>query len=83
MFFKLRKAIIMIQVLQTVVNGAKASAIPSFHYKSQVSTPQPGSFFFTDLDLSWDHGIFTVSFFTLITLILVVLYLFLKQRTKN
>ena len=34
----------MIQVLQTVVNGAKASAIPSFHYKSQVSTPQPGSF---------------------------------------
>ena len=44
MFFKLRKTIIMIQVLQTVVNGAKASAIPSFHYKSPVSTPHPGSF---------------------------------------
>ena len=66
MFLKLRKALIMIHVLQAAVNGAHASVVPSFHYKSQASTPQP-AIPFADLNLSWDHGIFTISFFTLIT----------------
>ena len=82
MFLKLRKALVMIHVLQTVVNGAKDSAIPYFHYKSQVTTPKPATFF-TDLELSWDHGIFTVSLFTFITVLIIVFYFLLKQKSKK
>lgn len=81
MFLKLRKALIIIHVLQSTVGGTKANAIPSFHYKSQTLAPQP-SHPFGDVQLSWEHGIFVVTFCTLTIIIFSLIYLY-KQRVRK
>ena len=80
MFFKLRKLAIMFHVLQSSVGTVKANYVPSFHYKSTVTETPTDSNLFENLQISWDHGIFVITTFTLL---IIVIYLVYKSWNKS
>ena len=82
MYLKLRKALVMLSVLQASVGKTNANAVPRFHYKSLV-TPEPlRTNPFIDSQLTWDHTIFFISCCTLIILIFWTVCLCVKKRNR-
>ena len=84
MFFKLRKLAIMFHVLQSSVGKANANYVPSFHYKSPEKEIPIESHIVDNLQLSWEHGIFVVTAFTLLIVIVYLVYkCWNKSKTNN
>ena len=84
MALKLRKALIMLSVMQNVPTHVKASVVPSFRY-IDTNTPAPTTEIniLEQLQLSWDHAIFFITYCTLISVILMITYLICKSRSKK
>ena len=57
-FARLRKAIIMIQALQKL-EKVKAASLPAFHYQKATTDSQTPDYFWDNINLSWEHGIFS------------------------
>ena len=80
LFVRLRKLAIMFQVLQSSVGHAKAnSAVPSFHYKAPETQISTDPSLLDSLQLSWEHGIFVVTTFTLL---IAVIYFVCKCMNR-
>ena len=81
-FARLRKAIIMIEALQKL-EKVKAASLPAFHYQRTTTDSQTPGYFWDNINLSWEHGIYSLVFLTFIATNIIIIILCKRKPNKT